>query len=108
MPENKVFIDYANLPTPSEGFLATLFIPFETRMIPLYLFVRDLHINNTYWALILPFLAGGFGTFLMRQTISGIPDELVEAARTHRHERQPLETRPIPRHLGIPRQWRIP
>src|SRR6476469_9000800 len=26
MPENKVFIDYANLPTPSEGFLATLFI----------------------------------------------------------------------------------
>jgi multiple sugar transport system permease protein len=62
-------------------FLATLFIPFETRMIPLYLFVRDLHINNTYWALILPFLAGGFGTFPMRQTISSIPDELLEAAR---------------------------
>ena len=62
-------------------FLATLFIPFETRMIPLYLFVRDLHINNTYWALILPFLAGGFGTFLMRQTISTIPDDLVDAAR---------------------------
>jgi len=62
-------------------FLATLFIPFETRMIPLYLFVRDLHLNNTYWALILPFLAGGFGTFLMRQTISTIPDELIDAAR---------------------------
>jgi multiple sugar transport system permease protein len=62
-------------------FLATLFIPFETRMIPLYLFVRDLHINNTYWALILPFLAGGFGTFLMRQTISTIPDDLIDAAR---------------------------
>ena len=62
-------------------FLATLFIPFETRMIPLYLFVRDLHLNNTYWALILPFLAGGFGTFLMRQTISTIPDDLIDAAR---------------------------
>lgn len=62
-------------------FLATLFIPFETRMIPLYLFVRDLHLNDTYWALILPFLAGGFGTFLMRQTISTIPDELIDAAR---------------------------
>ena len=62
-------------------FLATLFIPFETRMIPLYLFIRDFHLNNTYWALILPFLAGGFGTFLMRQTISTIPDDLIDAAR---------------------------
>lgn len=62
-------------------FLATLFVPFETRMIPLYLFVKDLHLNNTYWALILPFLAGGFGTFLMRQTISTIPDDLIDAAR---------------------------
>ena len=62
-------------------FLATLFIPFETRMIPLYLFMGQLHLTNTYWALILPFLAGGFGTFLMRQTIASIPDELVEAAR---------------------------
>lgn len=62
-------------------FLATLFIPFETRMIPLYLFMGQLHLTNTYWALILPFLAGGFGTFLMRQAISSIPDELIEAAR---------------------------
>lgn len=62
-------------------FLATLFIPFETRMIPLYLFMGQLHLTNTYFALILPFLAGGFGTFLMRQTIAGIPDELVDAAR---------------------------
>ena len=61
-------------------FLATLFIPFETRMIPLYLFMGQLHLTNTYFALILPFLAGGFGTFLMRQTIAGIPDELVDAA----------------------------
>jgi len=62
-------------------FLSTLFIPFETRMIPLYHQMADLGLTNTYWALILPFLAGGFGTFLMRQAISSIPDELIEAAR---------------------------
>ena len=62
-------------------FLATLFVPFETRMIPLYLFMGQLHLTNTYAALILPFLAGGFGTFLMRQTIANIPDDLVDAAR---------------------------
>ena len=62
-------------------FLSTLFIPFETRMIPLYHQMAGLGLTNTYWALILPFLAGGFGTFLMRQTISTIPDELIEAAR---------------------------
>lgn len=63
------------------AFLATLFTPFETRMIPLYLFMGQLHLTNSYWALILPFLAGGFGTFLMRQAIAAIPDELIEAAR---------------------------
>jgi multiple sugar transport system permease protein len=63
------------------AFLATLFLPFETRIIPLYLQMSQWHLNNTYWGLILPFLAGGFGTFLMRQTISQIPDDLLEAAR---------------------------
>lgn len=63
------------------AFLATLFIPFETRMIPLFLLMGDLGLTNTYAALIVPFLAGGFGTFLMRQSISTVPDELIEAAR---------------------------
>jgi ABC-type glycerol-3-phosphate transport system permease component len=63
------------------AFLSTLLIPFETRMIPLYLLMGDLHINDTLWALIVPFLVGGFGTFLMRQYISTIPDDLIQAAR---------------------------
>jgi multiple sugar transport system permease protein len=63
------------------AFLSTLLIPFETRMIPLYLLMNDLHVNDTLWALILPFLVGGFGTFLMRQYISTIPDDLIQAAR---------------------------
>jgi multiple sugar transport system permease protein len=61
--------------------LTTLMIPFEIRMIPLYLLMRDLHLQNTLWAMILPFVAGGFGTFLMRQYITSIPNELVDAAR---------------------------
>jgi multiple sugar transport system permease protein len=61
--------------------LSTLMIPFEIRMIPLYLLMRTLHLNDSLPALVLPFLAGGFGTFLMRQYISTIPDDLVDAAR---------------------------
>jgi multiple sugar transport system permease protein len=63
------------------GFLATLLIPFETRMIPLYLFMNDLKVNDSYAALGLPFLVGGFGTFFMRQAISAVPDDLLDAAR---------------------------
>lgn len=61
--------------------LTTLMIPFEIRMIPMYLLMRQLHLSDTYAALILPFITGGFGTFLMRQYISAIPDELIDAAR---------------------------
>ncbi len=61
--------------------LTTMMIPFEIRMIPLYLFMHALGLDNTLAALILPFMAGGFGIFLMRQYMSGIPDELVDAAR---------------------------
>jgi multiple sugar transport system permease protein len=61
--------------------LTTLMIPFEIRMIPMYLLMRDLHLNDTLLALMLPFVAGGFGTFLMRQYITSIPNELVDAAR---------------------------
>lgn len=63
------------------AFLATLLVPFEMRMIPLYLLMRDLHLNDTMAALILPFLVGGFGTFLMRQYITTIPDDLIDAGR---------------------------
>lgn len=61
--------------------LTTLMIPFEIRMISMYLLMRQLNLNDSYAALILPFITGGFGTFLMRQYISAIPDELIDAAR---------------------------
>jgi len=61
--------------------LTTLMIPFEIRMLPLYSLMRTLHLNNTLPALIVPFISGGFGTFLLRQYIISIPDDLVDAAR---------------------------
>ena len=43
--------------------------------------VSNLGMVNTYSGLILPFLVTPLGVFLMRQFMSGLPDELIEAAR---------------------------
>lgn len=61
-------------------FMATLFIPWEAVILPNYLFMADNHLINTYPALILPFLATGFGTFLLRQFFLSFPRDLYEAA----------------------------
>ena len=61
-------------------FLATMFIPWEATIIPNYLFMADAGLINTYGALILPFLAAGFGTFLLRQFFLSFPRDLYEAA----------------------------
>ena len=50
-------------------------------MFPLYLFMRDLGLVDTYLGILAPSLIMGFGLFLMRQTISTIPDELLDSAR---------------------------
>ena len=56
-------------------------IPFEVLAIPLSSTVRDLGLENTYIALILPGLANGLAIFMLRQFFLGVPDELSEAAR---------------------------
>lgn len=61
--------------------LATLMIPGMVTLVPLFVLVSNLGMVNTYWGLVLPFLAGPFGVFLMRQFMLGIPDELIDAAR---------------------------
>jgi multiple sugar transport system permease protein len=60
--------------------LATLIIPFQLLVIPIFLVLKWGHLVNTYGALILPTAANGFGIFLMRQYIQTIPIELEEAA----------------------------
>ncbi len=61
--------------------LATLMIPVQVIMVPLFSLVTGLNLYGTYWAVILPTAASAFGLFLARQFILGIPTELIEAAR---------------------------
>lgn len=62
------------------GVLATLIIPFQLLVIPIFLVLKWGHLINTYAALILPTAANGYGIFLMRQYFLTIPVELEEAA----------------------------
>lgn len=62
-------------------YLATMMIPFQVTMIPIFAIVSKLHWINTYWALIIPSLFSPYGTFLLRQFFMGIPNELEESVR---------------------------
>ncbi|MBI1763280.1 MAG: carbohydrate ABC transporter permease [Acidobacteria bacterium] len=60
--------------------LATLIIPFQILVIPVFIILVKLAWINTYWALIVPSLANAFGIFLFTQFFKTIPYELEEAA----------------------------
>lgn len=62
-------------------FLATMMIPGESVIIPNYLTISSLGLRNTFLALVLPFLASGFGVFMMYSFMQQFPMDLVEAAR---------------------------
>jgi multiple sugar transport system permease protein len=59
--------------------LATMAFPAEVAMIPNFLLLRDLHLLNTFWALVLPGLASGFSIFLLKGFFDSLPKELYEA-----------------------------
>lgn len=61
--------------------LSTLMIPFFVRMIPVYVIFSQLGWLNTYQGLVVPFLCDAYGIFLMRQFLSALPDELIDAGR---------------------------
>jgi multiple sugar transport system permease protein len=60
--------------------LATLVIPFQILVVPIFLVLKSGNLINTYGALILPTAANGFGIFLLRQFFQSVPVELEEAA----------------------------
>jgi sn-glycerol 3-phosphate transport system permease protein len=60
--------------------LGSLMVPFEATLIPNYLFVSRIGWTNSFQGLILPFVASGFGIFLMRQYFLTLPRELYDAA----------------------------
>jgi ABC-type glycerol-3-phosphate transport system permease component len=61
--------------------ISTMMVPIQATFIPAYIIVSRLHWVDTYWALVMPFVASGFGIFLMRQAFLVVPYTLVEAAR---------------------------
>ncbi|BAP17936.1 carbohydrate ABC transporter permease [cyanobacterium endosymbiont of Epithemia turgida] len=61
--------------------VATIMIPFQIVMIPLYILTVRLGLRNTYLGIIFPNLASAFGIFLLRQAFQSVPKELEEAAR---------------------------
>ena len=61
--------------------VATLMVPGSVTLVPLFVLMSKLGLINSYAAVILPFAAGAFGVFLMRQFMIGLPDELLDAAR---------------------------
>lgn len=90
------------------SFLATLMVPVQATLIPMFVMVSDLGGVDTFWGLIVPTLANSQAVFLMRQFIRDLPDELFDAAkvdgagewRTFWQIVLPL-TRPILATLGI-------
>jgi multiple sugar transport system permease protein len=62
-------------------YISSMMIPIYAIVVPLYRMVANLHILDTYIALIIPGLAAPFGTFLMRQYIQSLPSELIDAAK---------------------------
>jgi multiple sugar transport system permease protein len=62
-------------------YVATLVIPQEVLVVPMFLLMRDLHWVNSYQALIVPWAFSAFGVFLMRQFFRSIPLELEDAAK---------------------------
>lgn len=62
-------------------YLSTMMIPGQVLLLPRFILFDNMHLINTHWSLILPGMFTVFGTFLMRQFISTLPGELLEAAR---------------------------
>lgn len=61
--------------------LATMLVPPQVNIIPLFFLMRQLNWINTYQALIIPGIFGGFGIFMMRQYFLGLPKDLEESAK---------------------------
>ncbi|MGW1802501.1 carbohydrate ABC transporter permease [Streptomyces sp. NPDC001984] len=62
-------------------YLATMMIPLQVLIVPLFAEMKTLNLVDTYVAVLAPTLASGFGVFLLRQAMDAVPRELDEAAR---------------------------
>ncbi len=64
-------------------FLATMMFPGVLTLVPSFLLVKNMGLLNTYWAMILPYIAGGqvFAIFVFHSFFKGLPEDLFESAR---------------------------
>lgn len=77
---------YAKKKFPGDQFLfmvviATMMMPTQVTLVPLYMLCRDLGLINSYLGVILPAIAFPFGVFIVRQFAKSIPDEIIESAK---------------------------
>ena len=97
---------FAKFKFPGNGFifmlvLATAIVPFEIYMVPLFLQMNALDLVNTPLGLFLPFLVLSYGIFFMRQnTVTSVPDEILDAARIDGMSETGIMTRLVPRLLA--------
>ncbi|WP_024286123.1 carbohydrate ABC transporter permease [Cellulomonas sp. KRMCY2] len=61
-------------------YLATLMIPLQVLVVPLFIEMTIFDLHDTYFALLAPSIASAFGIFLLKQAVEGVPVELDEAA----------------------------
>ena len=61
--------------------ISTMMVPFELLMIPNYLTLSKMGMINSYWAMIIPFLASVFSVFLLKQNFEAVPKQLYYAAK---------------------------
>lgn len=76
---------FARLPFPGRGalfavYLATLMVPLQVLVVPLFIEMRTFNLVDTYFAVLAPSIASAFGVFLLRQAIAQVPREFDEAA----------------------------
>jgi len=61
--------------------VACLLVPPQVTFVSVFLMFSKVSLTNTFGALVLPFAASALGTFLVRQALAQVPDEIIEAAR---------------------------
>lgn len=61
--------------------LVSMMIPPQVNIVPLFFIMKQFHWIDTYWALIVPGLFGGFGVFLMRQWFMSLPSDMEASAK---------------------------
>jgi multiple sugar transport system permease protein len=62
-------------------FLASMMVPGQVTVIPVFILIRQLGLIDSHWAIILPGLTSAFGVFLLRQHFMSLPSELMDAAK---------------------------